>query len=429
MRIGQIFRYPSNISVEPIVDSLPNWYFETKSPADNSWSAVKLDSGINSSAIIDGSSQGVPFIAIRSSPHRFGSSITPWEDIHRPDQGYSRYFGDNKPGVLAANQSRGNKKMLDAFIKHSGSKEDRLAAPPILIFEGTSYEKRVKGQLIFHGVGIITRAELVVQRDPSSSTNFANYVYDIAIFDLTSEHEKLDWAWINARRNPELNLQNSLKLAPLAWQKWVEKGPAAIPRLRRNVITRNVVKEEFQKPVPFSEDSNILNFIYDHYQHRKLEFESLAEFVTQQVFSKQGISYTTGWITQGSGDGGFDFVSAVDLDPVGAIRSSRQVVLEQAKCEKLTAPTNGNDIARLAARLRRGWIGMYVTTSYFSVPVQREVLIDRYPIVLIDGGRIASVVRNFLFENNISLNELLDQLSSEYKNKIGYGDPDTILNY
>jgi hypothetical protein len=428
MRIGEIFRYPSVPTGAEIVDGLPNWYFETRAPEEKNWNAVKLDRGINSSAVLPGSIQGVPYIAIRSSPHRFGSSITPWEDIHRPDQGYSRYFGDNKPGLKDAKEAQGNVRMLEAFVLHSGSKESRLQAPPILVFEGASYEGRVKGQVIFHGIGVVTKAELVVQRDPKSVLTFPNYVFDIALLDLSNENESLNWAWINSRRDPSCSPEESLKLAPSSWKKWISLGAGAVPRLRRNVITRNVVPEDLQRPAPKSDEEKILKSIYSNYYDKKIEFESLAEFVTQQIFTEQGLKYSSGWITQGSGDGGIDFVSSIDLDPVGMVGSSRQVIIGQAKCEKLNKTTNGIDIARLAARLRRGWIGVYVTTSYFSTHVQKEILLDRYPIILIDGGRIATVIRKYLLEHGMGLSDLLDQLSEAHSSKLGFGDPDSILN-
>lgn len=428
MRIGDIFRYPNHISSNEMVDGLPNWYFHTRSTEGKNWNTVKLDRGINSSAILINSTQGVPYIAIRSSPHRFGSSATPWEDIHRPDQGYSRYFGDNKPGLKGANEAQGNGRMLEAFIFQSGSKEDRLKAPPILVFEATPYDGRIKGQVIFHGVGVITKAELVVQRDPKSILTFPNYVFDIALLDLSKENESFNWEWINSRRDPSISAEESVKLAPSSWNKWIFLGAAGIPRLRRNVIARNVVSEGSQRPITNSEEDKILNAIYHYYHGRKIEFESLAEFVTYQIFMEQGFKYSSGWITQGSGDGGIDFVSSIDLDPVGVVGSSRQVILGQAKCEKLDVPTNGKDIARLAARLRRGWIGVYVTTSYFSIPVQKEILIDRYPIILIDGRRIAVVIRKYLLEHGMDLSELLLQLSETHSSKLGFGDPDSILN-
>lgn len=427
MKIGQILRYTAKISHKPTIDGLPNWYFETRGPDGKGWNVVRLDSGINTSAMKIKEEQRIPFLAIRSSPHRFGSSSTPWEDVHRPDQGFSRYFGDAKPGDKSAEEYLGNDRMLDAFILQSGDKHDRLKAPPILIFEAVPQAGRVKGQVMFHGVGVITKAELVVQRDEKSKLTFPNYVFDIAILDLASENEELNWDWINARRNTDISLEDSLVHAPSSWQKWVKSGPTAVARLRRNVITRSVVTEKMQRPAVGSEDEKILKTIYNYYATKKHRFEALAEFVAQEIFREQGISYKAGWITQGGGDGGFDFVGSIDLDAYGSLKSSRQVVLGQAKCEKLTTSTNGLHIARLAARLRRGWVGVYVTTSYFSIPVQREVLTDRYPVVLIDGARVASVVRKYLSDHQIELLALLDDLSEIYEGRIGFGDPDAVL--
>ena len=427
MKIGQILRYTAKINMEPTVDGLPNWYFETRSPDGVAWNVVRLDSGINTSAVDLVLEQRIPFLAIRSSPHRFGSAATPWEDVHRPDQGFSRYFGDAKPGLKSAEEYLGNDRMLDAFILQSGDRNDRVHAPPILVFEAVPHGGRVKGQLMFHGLGVITKAELVVQRDEKTKATFPNYVFDIALLDLAPENEELNWNWINARRNSSIPLEESLKLAPSAWKKWVESGPASVSRLRRNVITRSVVSEKMQRPPKGSAEEEILSTIYDYFETKKHRFEALAEFVTQEIFREQGLSYKSGWITQSGGDGGFDFVGSIDLDPFGSLKSSRQVILGQAKCEKLTTSTNGLHIARLAARLRRGWVGVYVTTSYFSVPVQREVLVDRYPVVLVDGARVASVVRKYLADHGTNLQVLLDDLSGQYEDRIGFGDPDSVL--
>jgi hypothetical protein len=429
MKIGQIIRYPALPSLEIEIDGLPNWYHQTAAPRDKSWSSVKLDSGINTSAVLAGPDRAVPFLGLRSSPHRFGSTATPWEDIHRPDQGYCRFFGDNKPGVTAASDSLGNRRMLDAFILQSGGIDERLNAPPVLVFEALPYEGRIKGQVIFHGFGVITRAELVVQRSKETGPTFPNFVYDVALLKLEAENEEFPWTWINARRDPLIGAEASLGLAPESWRQWVRDGNDSIPTLRRNVITRNVVSEAMQRPTEGSPDHQILSQIYNHFSGMNHKFEVLAEFATQLIFHEQGMHYVNGWITQGSGDGGFDFVGALDLDPFGPLKSSRQVILGQAKCEKLNRPTNGLHIARLAARLRRGWVGVYVTTSYFSIPVQREVLSDRYPILLVDGARLATLIRNHLQSSGVNLADFLSRITLDYEKKIRFQDPEMVLDY
>jgi hypothetical protein len=424
MRIGQVIRYPASKSVKEVIDGLQNWYFLTAPPPGSNWPKAMLDSGINTSAMTK--SSRIPYLALRSSPHRFGSRDTPWEDIHRPDQGYSRYFGDAKPGNKAATDYLGNQRMLDAFIQQQGDWSSRLDSPPVLIFEAVEESGREKGQFVFHGLAVISRAELVVQSEPKGGRGtFPNYVFELAHLDLAPENETLDWSWINDRRDSAKSALDALSSAPQSWRTWVENG--SLGSLRRSVITRGVVTEKMQRPANNSEELKLLKAIYSHYQGRQHRFEGLAEFVIQQIFEDRGIEFKPGWITQGSGDGGFDFVGSVDLDPVGKIRASRQVLLGQAKCEKLDRPTNGLHIARLAARLRRGWLGAYVTTSWFSMPVQREILTDRYPVVLVDGLRLSEVIRKHLTDTGKELHQLLGRLDSEYEHRLGYGDPETVL--
>ena len=65
--------------------------------------------------------------------------------------------------------------------------------------------------------------------------------------------------------------------------------------------------------------------------------------------------------------------------------------------------------------MKRGWIGAYVTTSYFSESVQQEVKEDSYPIMMINGAKVAAVVERELFETKQHLVEYLNRLSEKYK--------------
>jgi len=104
------------------------------------------------------------------------------------------------------------------------------------------------------------------------------------------------------------------------------------------------------------------------------------------------------------------------------------VVLGQAKCEKLDSPTGGNHIARTVARLKRGWIGVYVTTSYFSESVQREVLEDKFPILLINGKILAQEVMKMSLDNGSkNVNSLLKSIDDKYESLIQKRDPEEIL--
>jgi hypothetical protein len=87
------------------------------------------------------------------------------------------------------------------------------------------------------------------------------------------------------------------------------------------------------------------------------------------------------------------------------------IMLGQAKCEKLTGHVNGKDIARLVARLKRGWVGAFVTTQTFSEPLQKEILDDNYPLLLINGLKVAEIVQKELkLSEYKTLSDYLDSL-------------------
>lgn len=89
-------------------------------------------------------------------------------------------------------------------------------------------------------------------------------------------------------------------------------------------------------------------------------------FITQRIFNGNGAKFTPGWITSKTGDGGTDFVGRIDFGSDFSVL--RIIVLGQAKCEKMDTPTNGRDIARTVARLKRGWVGAYVKPHIFQNP-------------------------------------------------------------
>jgi hypothetical protein len=103
------------------------------------------------------------------------------------------------------------------------------------------------------------------------------------------------------------------------------------------------------------------------------------------------------------------------------------VVLGQAKCEDPGTPTNAVHVARTVARLRRGWVGAYVTTSYFSASTQEEILADKYPILLIDGRTLAEELDRYLVERGIGLKAALAEIQADYGDLTEVTDPDQLM--
>ena len=135
--------------------------------------------------------------------------------------------------------------------------------------------------------------------------------------------------------------------------------------------------------------------------------------VAVKTIEESGAKCTPGWITKRSSDGGIDFVLRIDIGQ-DQLASVKIIGLGQAKCELPKTPTNGVHIARTVARLKRGWIGIFVTTSFFSEAVQKEVNEDTYPLMLINGSQVAHIVEKELFATHLDLHSYLDGISQKY---------------
>ena len=419
LRIGEIYRYPSTIDPhKETIDGYPNLYFYTKNKNDK---AVKLDSGINP---IGFSGERIPGILTRTSVNKIGSPETPWEDYYNADQGHIRYFGDNKgPKDPIKN---GNKLLLNEFEIHSSNSiNDRKLATPLIFFRAFK-----KGYLEFNGYGVITNAERVVQKNNKTNLSFVNYRFDFAILDLSKDNEVFDWNWINSRRNINISTTETEKFAPKSWQAWLKEGNNSIDKFRRNVINLRIHSTDSQKPIKNSREEKTRDEIFEFYSkdRRNKRFEYLAAIVTEHYLKKDNKRYKRGWVTRGASDYGVDFVGRLDIGE--SFGSTKLVVLGQAKCVSYNSPTNAEHIARTVSRLQRGWIGVFVTTSYFSTDAQREILNDKYPILLINGKELAIQVNEIIDKSSYnSVSEFLKEVDKDYDKSIDkYRDPEEILS-
>lgn len=424
MRIGDVLRYSATKDPTPVsVDGLPNFWRVTTTPGEK---RAQLEKGINPIAPLSGSNARVPAILMSSSPHKRGSEVTPWEDTFDPDVGRARYFGDSKVTKRSAPYTPGNAALLAAFSLQTSSVEsDRAAAPPLLLFRRVTRGGVPKGFVEFQGVALIEAASLVTQVDFKSGLPFTNFVFDLAILDQSSEAEELDWAWISARRSSALTANEALLKAPAAWRRYVKSGVASLPVVRRSAATMRVSPAAAQLPAPGTPEQKALNDVFAFYDGRKHRFEAVAEMVAARVLGQPaGYGYHLGWLSQRTGDGGRDFVGRLDVG--SGFAKAPLVVLGQAKCER--SVTSGRDIARTVARLRRGWLGCYVTTSYFSQPVQREVIEDKYPLVLIHGLRVARELLALQLESGTpSLVAVLTQIDATYEERLADRNPEDVL--
>lgn len=399
LRMGEVLRYTSTKDTVPAtIDGYGNFYFVTDSPGQR---RALLEAGINAIAKVKtGEGQRRPAVLIRSSPWKAGTEATPWHDVFDLDHGHVRYFGDHKVDVdKPVGTTTGNAALLEAFDAHQApTVAGRAAAAPLLLFRSVSKNGKVKGHVEFCGVGLIERAERTVQAGGTARRTFTNYVFDLAVIDLSAEGDMVDWDWITARRDTGLSDADVLAHAPVAWREWVKHGHSVLPQVRRRVARGRVVKVRDQRPEVGGDVEADLEAVYRRFDGQKHAFEALASAVAARVMRASGHSYVEGWLTRRSGDGGADFVGRLDLG--SGLAGTRLVVLGQAKCIKPDSLVSAEQIARVIARLQRGWIGAYVTTGAYSEPAQLEIVEDQYPIVLINGQDLVKELREIAWEDH-----------------------------
>jgi len=251
--------------------------------------------------------------------------------------------------------------------------------------------------------------------------------FEFDVLDMRKDFELFSWDWISARRNPEVSDEATLLLAPKSWQTWVKEGDITRDQLVRRVHKITSISKHEQLPAIGTREDKCLNMIYKFYDGRKHHFELLASKVVANIIRQTGGNYKEGWITQGSGDGGIDFVGRIDL---GLGFSKVEVIVwGQAKCEAYSKPTNGVHLARTVSRLKRGWIGAYVTTSFFSEGSQYEISEDSYPLITVNGLVLAKETLKLVeLSGSPSVQYLLEELDKTYPGYIEKKRPEEILD-
>jgi hypothetical protein len=427
-RVGQIYRYAAQQNkTTPTLDGFENFHFITNL---SDKAQPQLDKGIApiGKVKVPGlEKERTPAILISSTLHGKGSASNPWRDIIDSDRGFIQYFGDTKKQGNPQD-SPGNKLLLKEFAKHTaGAAQTRRLATPLLVFESVPHNGKIKGFKRFAGLAVIEKVELVTQYNAANGY-FTNYVFQFAVLSLSPEDERVNWAWINDRRNESLENEATLEYAPKAWKQFVKHGLDSTPSIRRKVIRGQTVKPEERRKLLTQVEGKTLSDIYKYYSEdsTKHRFELLASLAVMEFVNSNGGSYQYGWLTRGSGDGGVDFVGKIKLG--SGFSSTEVIVLGQAKCEDPTKATNANHLARTVARLKRGWVGAYVTTSYYSVNSQEEIIEDDYPLIKIDGLVLAQCALRLKEAAGFkSMKEYLIDLDKMYPERIESKRPEDIL--
>ncbi|MGA2907561.1 MAG: restriction endonuclease [Terracidiphilus sp.] len=364
----------------------------------------------------------MPAFIFHSNPFKKGAEDTPWVDIVEPDAGYCLFHGDNRRAGESPIGSRGNAKFTQVLHFYADPVL-RKFAPPVIVFEQAEYNGNRRGYRRFCGFGVPVRHALATQKKMEGGY-FTNLVIELVLFRLEQENESFDWTWIDLRRDESVDANIALGASPASWKKWVNEGELAVESCRRIVARKTVVDLSEQREIN-KEELKILEGVLEYYRKKKHAFEGLASFVAQRVLGSQ---CRRGWVTKRSGDGGVDFVCRLDVgERANRLCFTPAVVLGQAKCVALNTAIGGYALARIVARLQRGWIGVFVTTGMFSRAAQLELAEDRYPVVLINGQRLARVLFEVLTQERVRLSDLLERETDWYLQNSTHLSPSRIL--
>lgn len=416
IRVGQVFRVPASRQA-----SKPGDFYALSKGAHNT--GVNANRGVFYYGAIndpDGITR-IPAFLLYSDNLRGLSERNPWLDVVDADSGYALYHGDNRKPGTDPSSADGNRRILEV-ARHYTDAEFRVLAPPMLLFESAKVEGSIGRYRRFAGYGV--PRDLRIQSQQSKNGTFSNLVIELVLFSLTNEGEQLNWEWIDRRRDESQSSSDALMGAPLAWRQWVRLGESALETSRRRIYGAVIRTPVEQTREATNDDAQVLEAIYGYFHGNSYEFEGLASWAANQVL---GPGCSRGWVTPRV-DGGIDFVSRLDLG--SGFSKSSVVVLGQAKCIKPSSLVRGVDLARTVARLKRGWIGAFVTTGAFSIRAQQELLTDQYPIVLINGTRLAQEVRAEMVRTGSKLKDVLDREIAWYRSnmrvlapdRIGFGD-------
>jgi predicted HNH restriction endonuclease len=223
--VGEVVRYPDppDQTAEQL-DGYRNFFNLTRVPGA---ARLIMNRGIDNPALVAApEGQRRPVILIRTNPLQAGTAKTPWRDVLDLAGGRLTYYGDHKADSPGPPEStRGNAALLAAFeTHHAEDQESRASAVPLLVFRTVERNNQSKGYLEFCGLGIIEHVMPVDQQDLDTGRSFLNYRYDIALLDLTPEGDKLDWRWVNARRESGVTLEEANDIAPASWRSWIKTG-------------------------------------------------------------------------------------------------------------------------------------------------------------------------------------------------------------
>lgn len=302
-----------------------------------------------------------------------------WPDTLDRETGVFTYYGDNKtPGRPLHNTGRGGNRLLRRIFDDAhGGEEGRRRVPPIFVFAGTGTGR----DAVFLGLAVPGASDLTLDEDlvalwrTAKGLRFQNYRARFTVLDAPV----IERRWIES----VIANRSELKLAPAAWQHWVETGRRQ-PLLSTRSIEYRTRKEQTPQD---AEGQAIIQAVRFHFRDSPHGFEHCAAAIARLMLP----DIATLDVTRPSRDGGRDGVGQLR---VGSGPGSILVDFAlEAKCNAEGNAVGVRQMSRLISRLRHRQFGILVTTSWVDLQAYKEIKEDEHPIIIIAAADIVAVLK------------------------------------
>lgn len=324
---------------------------------------------------------------------------TEWPDSLDSETGLFVYFGDNRqPGKQLDKTTIGGNRLLEKVydLLHKG---ERDSICPFLCFENyrgaDGTYMRFLGLAVPGAEGLSSREDLVAVWRRTGKHRFQNYR---AVFTILKV-EAVSRTWLEgiiATGASPVQVQD----CPPVFAKWVRTGkyeplttpPVRIPRTLAEQLPRSPHKER---------EESVLNAV------RTLN-DRQFEYFTKALLQLMDSRFADLTVTRRVRDGGRDVVGKYRVG-----HEDHWVSLDfVAEAKHWKGAIGVKEVMRLISRIKHRDFGVLVTTSHFDRAVQKELIEDDHPVMLISGGDLSRILIDKDLEGEV-LDRWLDGIREE----------------
>jgi len=301
----------------------------------------------------------------------------PWDDIVDQHNGVIYYWGDSVADPdKSLDDFKGNKilKALDENLRNGSTQPSFI----LHFTKRTGYNR-------FNGLCILEKLDVEWFMDGDIPVR--NYRETLRI--LNAPLVAIDWL-TNWRKHEELD--SRLDKSPLAWREYVSRNAHSY----LTAWNDSILTKEDQLPLTNSPEWMALERL------NEINPYVFEQIIVDLFLEVGGTLFKNLEKTKDSGDGGFDFIGSMMIDEPFRFEIKLKGEVKRYASSNYINPVQ---LSRLVARLDRGEYGIYVTTSFFSKQAQEEVHELRYPLKLIHGRQLMTIIKR----SKYWINEMIDE--------------------